>query len=258
MGLPTPQFNTPLTPAQINPELSIYPIYGVTPDDKYTPISITENGQLSIGSVTISGPVTVTDIVIKGVDPDASFVSEDVDVFNLGAGHGWSLRTTLFDSNNNHLAINNDGSINVNATFSNSTIGLVNITHLQINPATEDTLAALNTKVTTTANGIKVDGSGVTQPTSIVGSASSTLSSVSASVTGVTLLVANPNRKMTTVYNDSASDMYVALGIGVSVSNFSAKVKANGYYECPLPIYLGSITAIWDSAIGSARITELY
>ena len=113
MGLPPPQFNTPLSPNQINPELPFYPIYGVTQDDKYTPISITENGQLSIGSVTISGPVTVTDIIIKGVDPDNSFVSEDVDVFNLGSGNGWSLRTTLFDAGNNHLAINNDGSINV-------------------------------------------------------------------------------------------------------------------------------------------------
>ena len=80
MGLPTPQFGVPLTPNQINPELSWYPIYGVTPDDKYVPIAITENGQLSIGSVTITGPVTVTDIVIKGVDPANSFVSEDVDV----------------------------------------------------------------------------------------------------------------------------------------------------------------------------------
>jgi hypothetical protein len=115
MGLPPPQFNTPLTPSQVNSELPFYPIYGVTPDDKWTPVSITENGQLSIGSVTISGPVTISDVVIKGVDPDNSFVSEDVDVFNLGSGNGWSLRTTLFDTGNNHLAINSDGSINVSS-----------------------------------------------------------------------------------------------------------------------------------------------
>ena len=114
MARPNPQFNTPLSPSQINAELPFYPLYGVTPDNKYTPISITENGQLSIGSVTITGPVTVSDVVIKGVDPDNSDTTEDIAVYNLGPSHGYAIRSSIFDVGGNHLIINPDGSINVN------------------------------------------------------------------------------------------------------------------------------------------------
>lgn len=111
MARPNPQFNTPLGANSINAELPLYPIYGVTPDNKYTPISVDENGQLAIGNVTITGPVTVNDVVIKGVDPANSFTSEDVSVVNWGI-NGYALRTSLFYQGN-VLMINSDGSANV-------------------------------------------------------------------------------------------------------------------------------------------------
>jgi hypothetical protein len=112
MGLPSPQFGVPLAPNQINPELSWYPIYGVTPDDKYVPISITESGALNISGVTITGPVTVSDVTIKGVDPANSFTSQDVSVVNWGL-NGYALRSSIF-YDGNPLLVHPNGSIDVN------------------------------------------------------------------------------------------------------------------------------------------------
>ncbi|MGH7975016.1 MAG: hypothetical protein ACREBR_05795 [bacterium] len=61
MGFPPPQFNTPLAPDQINPELPFYPIYGVTPSDKYIPISIDSMGRMNVNA-TLSGSVTIGEI----------------------------------------------------------------------------------------------------------------------------------------------------------------------------------------------------
>src|SRR5579863_2371011 len=114
---PHPQYGVQLSPVQLNSELPFSVLYGVTPTNRYIPVAVDENGQLSIGSVTITGPVTVSDVVIKGVDPDNSNTTEDIAVYNLGSGNGYAMRSTLFDGGN-HLAINLDGSINVNQVIS--------------------------------------------------------------------------------------------------------------------------------------------
>jgi len=106
---PDPQYGVQLSVADIPLELPIYPIYGVTPSDKYIPIQVNNDGQLSIGNVTITGPVTVNDVVIKGVDPDNGNTSEDVSVVNWGI-HGFALRTSIFYQGN-ALLVNPDGSI---------------------------------------------------------------------------------------------------------------------------------------------------
>jgi hypothetical protein len=111
---PDPQYGVQLSVADIPLELPIYPIYGVTPSDKYIPIQVNNDGQLSIGNVTITGPITINDVVIKGVDPDNGNTSEDVSVVNWGI-HGFALRTSIFYQGN-ALLVNPDGSININPT----------------------------------------------------------------------------------------------------------------------------------------------
>jgi len=70
MGFPSPQFGVPLSPNQINPELPFYPVYGVTPSDRYIPISITENGYLNVNA-TFSGSITIGQI---GIVDESSFI----------------------------------------------------------------------------------------------------------------------------------------------------------------------------------------
>lgn len=111
---PHPQFGVSLTPPQLNSELPFSVQYGVTPDNKYIPVQVDENGQLSIGNVTITGPVTVNDVVIKGVDPDNGNASEDIAVVNWGM-HGFAMRSSIFYQGN-PLLVNPDGSIDVNIT----------------------------------------------------------------------------------------------------------------------------------------------
>jgi hypothetical protein len=116
---------------------------------------------LQIGNITISGPVTVNDVVIKGVDPDNGFTSEDVAVKNLGSGNGYAIRTSIFDGGN-QLVINADGSINVSG-FTSAIVGLKNVANVQINPATEDTLSGIKTqtdKLTFSGTRLEVDITG--------------------------------------------------------------------------------------------------
>jgi hypothetical protein len=216
MALPTPQFNTPLTPAQLHPELTFHPIYGVTPDNKYTPISITENGQLSIGSVTISGPVTVTDVVIKGVDPDNSFVTEDIDVYNLGVGNGYSMRTTLFDGAN-HLKINNDGSIDVG--FSGSTVITAKIEDTSGN-ALNSTAGALNVDITNTSLAVTQSGLWSTGRTWSLSSGSDSVSAIQSTSPWVISGTA-------TVSQSTGTNLHTVVDSGSVSATVSGTVTAN-------------------------------
>lgn len=85
--------------------------------------------------------------------------------------------------------------------------------------------------------------------------------SVLAATTVLSLLTVNTSRKGATIYNDSTAIMYLLLGPGASTTNFTTALYGNstgvgGYYETPFG-YTGVITAVWASATGSARVTEL-
>lgn len=88
-------------------------------------------------------------------------------------------------------------------------------------------------------------------------SGTGTLTSVTASITSVTVLAANANRKGALVFNDSTSVVYLAFASSASATAFTVKLAAGSYYEMPTPAYTGIITGIWVAANGSARATEL-
>lgn len=95
------------------------------------------------------------------------------------------------------------------------------------------------------------------QPAKEIRSTTGTQSTVDDSASNVTLLAANANRLGATVFNDSTVDLYLKLGATASVTSFTCKVAAAGYYEVPSH-YVGIIDGIWASnAAGAARITEL-
>lgn len=172
MAIP-PHYGQGITANDLNTQIPTAVLYGVTPANTFMPIKILSDGSLSIGSVTISGPVTINDVVIKGVDPENSNYPQDVAVANFGTT-GFALHTAIFDGDN-HLLVNADGSINCNATvnFGATDVGLKNIAQVPINPATEDTLASilaqLDTPLSTRTKPSDtqlVDGSAHTQPVS--------------------------------------------------------------------------------------------
>jgi hypothetical protein len=86
-------------------------------------------------------------------------------------------------------------------------------------------------------------------------------SAVGASASPVTVLAANAARIGATIANDSTAICYVLLGAGtVSTSLYTVAMpgNANGvaYYEAPYG-FTGIITALWASATGNARVTEI-
>jgi hypothetical protein len=157
MGFPPPQFGVPLSEDQINPELPFYPIYGVTPQNKYIPFQVDAAGALATNA-TFVGSITVADVTIRGVDPADSFSPHDVSVVNWGID-GYALRTSLFYQDNvllihpngsidtniisggNSLSVNPNGSINVNVV--GSSVGIPNniyAENLAVPPSSTTTL----------------------------------------------------------------------------------------------------------------------
>ena len=111
----------------------------------------------------------------------------------------------------------------------------------------------------TDANGIALSSSSPV-PTSPPSSSTSSITAVAASATSVTLLSTNTTRKGgSSVYNDSTAIMFLTLGATTSATLYTLQVPPNGFYEVPAAptIYTGPISALWASATGNARITEL-
>lgn len=72
-----------------------------------------------------------------------------------------------------------------------------------------------------------------------------------------TLLVAaalSPPALQVFVFNESTSIMYIALGPTASLTAYLAQVAPNSYFVVPAPYGLG-VSAIWATAVGSARVT---
>ena len=83
-----------------------------------------------------------------------------------------------------------------------------------------------------------------------------TLTNVASSATSVTVLAANTARLGATVMNDSSAVLYLKMGATASVTSYTVKIGAGGYYEVPFG-FSGILDGIWSSAAGSARVTEL-
>lgn len=87
--------------------------------------------------------------------------------------------------------------------------------------------------------------------------ANATRTSVAAATATVNLLAANAGRMQATVYNDSTAIMYLGLGgVFITVNDFSLQILPGGYYEVPA-YFTGQVRAIWATADGFARVTEL-
>ena len=83
------------------------------------------------------------------------------------------------------------------------------------------------------------------------------VTSVSASITSVTLKIANVDRVGLLLYNDSCADCFVKYGATASLTDFSVKIKGGGHHFIDGPIYSGKVDAIWNSADGAMKVTEI-
>jgi len=117
--------------------------------------------------------------------------------------------------------------------------------------------SAVSVSGTVTVTGVATE----TTLSSILGkytSATATLSNVSASATSVTALASNASRESAIFYNDSTSACYLKFGTTASTTSFTYKLRAaETLIVDGTPVYTGIVDAIWDTATGSMRVTEI-
>ena len=87
--------------------------------------------------------------------------------------------------------------------------------------------------------------------------ANSALTNVASSITTVNLIALNNSRKGLMMFNDSSSVCYVKLGATASTTSYTIQMSPNSLYAMDTPVYSGVIDAIWTTANGFMRITEL-
>lgn len=118
MPRPIPQYGVPLDPELVNPELPMYPVYGVTPSNEYIALKTLGDGTL-VTSATFTGSITIGSIGVTdkssftyggsleqpvgGVfnDTGATLTSGTTGALRLTSARG--LHTNLRDANGNQL-----------------------------------------------------------------------------------------------------------------------------------------------------------
>ncbi len=90
---------------------------------------------------------------------------------------------------------------------------------------------------------------------STISTQTATLTSVASSATTVVLFAAKSSARSRTVFNESTAVLYVAFAATASVTAYTTQIQPSGYYEIP-GVYGGTVSGIWASANGSARLTE--
>jgi hypothetical protein len=87
----------------------------------------------------------------------------------------------------------------------------------------------------------------------------SNVTNVPASASSINLLAANATRRDAILHNDSTAKARVKLGAIAAVDSFSFPLDANETVSLSeLGVsYTGVIDAIWESATGAMRVTEL-
>ena len=104
-------------------------------------------------------------------------------------------------------------------------------------------------------SGAVLGTSGTPLPVTAQGaSGQGTVSSFTSTISAV-LRLQNSTRKLLTVFNEGAGNLFVLLGGGTaSTTNYSLRLSAGDFYE--LDKYTGEVNAIFGSA-GTARVTEI-
>lgn len=115
-------------------------------------------------------------------------------------------------------------------------------------PQLGQALAASSVPVVLTAAQISTLTTGVPAASTV------THSNVAASATNVTLLTAAA-RKGASFFNDSISACYLKENATATTSSFTVKIQPYQLYELPAPVAQTQIDCLWDSAVGSMRIT---
>jgi hypothetical protein len=83
------------------------------------------------------------------------------------------------------------------------------------------------------------------------------VTSIPASTTTTTIFASNLLALGRIITNDSTATMFIKFGAAASTTDYSFKLVANDKLIFTVPVYVGLVTAVWASATGFARATEM-
>ena len=110
--------------------------------------------------------------------------------------------------------------------------------------------------LTVSGNRLLVDGSGVTQPTSVAVRTPAT-TSVASSATSVTVLAANSARRGVSVANLSTAKLYLSFSTPATTANCFIEIPAGGFLLLDQQLIVtNALYGLWASANGTAQVTE--
>lgn len=175
-----------------------------------------------------------------------------------------SPQTRIWDaSSNNFVAVTAGNALKTDGSAATQPVSAASLP-LPAGAATDSTVSTMSGKLPTSlgqkamaaalAVSIASDQSAI--PVTAAASASATLTQVAASVTTVTGVASNASRKGLTMVNDGIANCYIAYAASATTTAFTYKLTPGTTFEMP-NIYTGAVSAIWDAANGSLRVTDL-
>lgn len=110
--------------------------------------------------------------------------------------------------------------------------------------------------LTVSSTRLLVDGSGVTQPTSVANRTPST-TRVSSSASSVTILGANASRKGVSISNISTASLYLSFSSPATMLNCFIHLPAGAFLLLDQQMMVsGAIYGVWAAVQGAAQVTE--
>lgn len=200
---------------------------------------------------------------LDGIEGSLTAIDSNTD-FGAVTGGGTetgALRVTIANNSTGVLSVDDNGSsLTVDGTVAATQSGTWNIgtlTSITNDVSIDDGGNSITVDGTITANLSATDNAvldSIDANTRSRGSTSA-VSSVSGSASSVQLLAANSDRLEAIITNDSTATMYLKLGTTASTTSYTVKLGTDETYITDK--YTGRIDAIWSSASGAARITEI-
>jgi peptidoglycan DL-endopeptidase CwlO len=241
---------------------------------------VTIQGNASGTPVPITGSITATNPSVSAtaaaIPSDATFVGGQVQAVQSGltAGDLYPLSLTtagLLRVDGSNVTQPISGTITANAgtgTFTisgtvTSNAGTGNFTVVQSTASSLNaTIVGLGTAGSPSGGVVSIQGVSGGQAIPVSGtfttdkSSTSSLTSVAGATSSTQLLAANSSRISATFWNDSTSIAYIALSTSASATAYTIKMFPGAYWELPV-CWTGAVFAIWVSANGNMRISEL-
>ena len=219
---------------------------------------------LSGGKVPVVGPLTDTElrataVPVSGPLTDAELRATAVPVsaaaLPLPTGAATEAKQDTGNTSLGNIDADLGAPADAAASSDTGTFGLIALIKRGLQNWTT-LLGRVPANLTVTSTRLLVDGSGVTQPTSVA-LRTPTTASITSSASSVTILAANADRRGLSIANDSTSVLRLSFATPATSANAFIVMQPGSFLWLDQQLMItGAIYGIWASANGTAQVTE--